>query len=145
MSEAYPLRDTKQGVVRSRFIRYLNDSMYQALSPLLCQSLSQILYAKLEEENGVFVPVRPFQLSEELVDPGYMRGEDFYEKSLKVPGWGALVGHFGKKNAASYWTYKKVLARVAREVIHKLREDKEIRRSILMSYDEDLQEEMRQP
>ena len=102
--------------------------MIETLSPLICQSLSQILYVKLEDENGVFVPVRPFDMTEELVDPGYMRGEDFYENSLKVPGWGSIIAHFGKKNAANYWTYKKVVARVAREAIYKLRENKDIRK-----------------
>jgi len=92
---------------------------------------------KLQDGVKASVSVRPFDVPEELVDPGYMSGENFYETSLKVPGWGALVGHFGKKKAADYWTYKKTVARVARESLHKLREDKNIRKIIVMNYEED--------
>ena len=67
-----------------------------------------------------------------------MTGESFYENSLKVPGWGALVGHYGKKKAANYWTYKRTLAKVAKEVIFKLREDREIRNIIVMNFERDL-------
>ena len=56
----------------------------------------------------------------ELADPGYITGEDFYEASLKVPGWGALIGAVGKKKAGDYWTYKRTLARIVKEATRKL-------------------------
>ena len=93
----------------------------------------------------MFVFVRPVALPEELADPGYITGEDFYEASLKVPGWGALIGTLGKKKATDYWTYKRTLARVSREATEKLREDIELRRLILTNFEKDLAIEMRSP
>ena len=79
------------------------------------------------------------------MDPGYIPGENFYEASLKVPGWGALIGTLGKKKQTDYWTYKRTQARVSREATEKLRAEREIRRLILKNFEEDLVAEMRSP
>ena len=114
--------------------------MYDTLPNVISDSLNAILSNKNKE--GIFVSVRPVYIPEELAEPGYITGEDFYEASLKVPGWGALIGALGKKKAPDYWTYKRTLARVAREVTEKLRTDKELKKLILINYEEDLLTEM---